>query len=149
MKDSLRRRILVGSVNKLTAERVVDVAPVFSRHRWFVPYVLTAAILLYVVAVGSGVADNVNRLVLAGCGAAVAGLATTRNWILVHTEAGRMLCRSSRIRQYATEVVTRFGPATRPEMLTNTVITSDWRVDGRVYTATKRSEQFLRSWADE
>lgn len=145
---SLRQQILVRSVKRLLddEEEVHDVVVLWNRHRWFLPYCVAAGLGLFAVAVAIGITDTINQVVLGGCGAAVAAMATTNHWILARTSRGFVLCRSSRIRQYAREVVTRFGRTPALEMMGSTVITSDWKVDGVGYTLTKRWEATMRSF---
>ena len=119
----------------------------FTRHRWFVPYSILAAAVLFAVASASGFASLTNRLVLAACGLAVAGLATTNYWVLAETDRGLVLLRSSRLRQYAKAVVHRLPATTDLTMVGSTVITSDWRIDGVMYTLTKRWESTMRQLA--
>lgn len=144
----LRRQILVRSVTRLLEpeEQVHDVVVLWNRHRWFYPYCAAAGLSLFVVALTLGVTGAVNQLALAGCGAAVAAMSTTNYWILARTDEGFVLCRSSRIRQYAKELVTRLKPEVSMEMVGSTVITSDWRVNGTEYTLTKRWEATMRSF---
>lgn len=115
-----------------------------TRHRWFVPYAAAAGIALFVVASVTGVESMLNRAVLTACGIALAGMATTNYSVLAETTAGLVLCRSSRVRQYAKEIRHRLAPDTPLIMVGSTVITSDWRIDGVVYTMTKRWEATMR-----
>ena len=115
-----------------------------TRHRWFVPYAAASGVILFMVATLSGIDSMLNRGVLAACGIAVAGLATTNHSVLAETTQGLVLCRSSRIRQYATSIVNRLPSDTPLAMVGSTVITSDWKVDGVIYTTTKRWEATLR-----
>jgi len=148
-KPSLRHSILVRSVQQLLdpGEQVRTVVVMFTRHRWFVPYSLFAGLLLFMVATASGVESMTNRIVLAGCGLAVAGLATTNYWVLAETSQGYALCRSSRVRQYARSIVARLPASTELAMVGSTVVTSDWRIDGSMYTLTKRWEAAMRRLA--
>jgi hypothetical protein len=145
----LRRQILVRSISRLLdddEEQVHDVVVLWNRHRWFYPYCAVAGVALFAVAIAAGVTGTINQVVLGGCGAAVAGMATTDHWILAKTGSGFVFCRSSRIRQYAKELVTRFDRTPKMEMVGSTVITSDWRIDGVEYTMTKRWEATMRSF---
>ena len=117
-----------------------------NRHRWFLPYSIVSALLLYVVA-SLAFPDTLNRLVLTACGAAIAGIATTNYRVLAETNEGLVLLRSSRVRQFAKEFLGRFEPGIDLEMVGSTVITSDWRVDDMQYTVTKRWEAMMRQVA--
>ena len=145
-RPTLRHAILTRSVQRLVGdgEQVRDVVMLFTRHRWFLPYSLFAGLALFLVASTTGIDGTLNRVVLAGCGVAIAAMATTNHWVLAETDRGLVLLRSSRIRQYAQAIVTRF-PRNEPlDMVGSTVITSDWRVDGTMYTLTKRWEPAMR-----
>lgn len=144
-RSTLRQRILVRSVESQLHEHTVhDAVMMWTRHRWFVPYVAVAAALLLGVATATGIESWFNRLVLAGCGMAVAGLATTNWWILADTSNGLALLRSSRIRQYAKQLERWLPDGVSIAMVASTVITSEWRIDKTVYTVTKRFEGSLR-----
>lgn len=148
-KPSVRKTILLRSVQQLLGpdEQVNDVVVMFTRHRWFLPYSLFAGVALFLVAAATGV-ESVGSQVLFGlCGLAIAGLATTNYWVLADTTDGLALCRSSRVRQYAKELVRRFPDGTDLEMVGSTVVTSDWKIDGVMYTLTKRWEATMRALA--
>lgn len=115
-----------------------------TRHRWFLPYALFAGLALFVVASTTGVEPLVSRIMIGGCGAAIAAIATTEQWVLAETTNGLVLCRSSRIRQYAKELVRRLPGDTALNMVGSTVINSDWNVDGTTYSMTKRWEATMR-----
>ena len=148
-RPTLRRSILIRSVQRLLddGEQVRDVVMLFTRHRWFWPYSLLAGAVIFLVATASGVEGTFNRVVLGACGLAIAGLATTNHWVLAETSEGLVLLRSSRIRQYARAVVQRLPEGLVPEMAGSTVITSDWRIEGVLYTLTKRWEPAMRRLA--
>ncbi len=142
----IRRAVLVNSVNKLLGEgqSARDVAMVWNRHRWFVPYCLFAGLALFAVATAIAIEPPVNRVIIGACGAAVASLATTEWWVVAQTDAAIVLCRSSRVRQRARSIVTEWKHAPEISMRTSNVITSDWHIDDRSYTTTKRWEPALR-----
>lgn len=148
-KPSLRQHLLLNSVRKLVddSEQVQAVVMLWTRHRLFVPYCIFAGIVLFIVGSVSGIDGLVNRAVIAGCGVAVAGLATTNHWVLAQTDRGLLLLESSRIRQYAKRLACRLDASTPLEMVGSTVVTSDWRIDGTIYTMTKRWESTMRSLA--
>lgn len=149
MKPSMRQSILFRSVGRLLddGEQVRSAVVMSTRHRWFVPYAIASAVVIYLVAAATGIESQFNQLVLALCGAALAGMATTEHTVLAETDRGLVLCRSSRIRQYATALVRRLPRDTPLTMVASTVITSDWRVDGIIYTLTKRWEATMRTMA--
>ena len=149
-KPSLRKNILLNSVRKLVDEneQVHDVVMLWTRHRLFVPYCIFAGAALFGVANASGIEGIVNQVVIGGCGVAVAGLATTNHWVLVKTSEGLLLCKSSRVRQYATSVSRRLRPDTTIKMVGSTLTISDWRIGDTVYTLTKRWEATMRVLAN-
>lgn len=121
----------------------------WNRHRWFLGYALASGLAIYAVTTLSGFDGLVNRIALAGCGIALAGMSTTNYWVLARTDRGYVLCKSSRIRQFATGLVDRLGKSPRIEMVGSTVVTSDWQVDGVEYTLSKRWESTMRALAAE
>lgn len=148
-RPSLRLSILTHSVQKLLGSEVPirHVAILFTRHRWFVPYAFFAGLAMFLVASATGVQGTMSRVLIGVCGLAIAGLATTNYWVLADLGDELVLCRSSRIRQYATSIVERLPRSTALDMVGSTVITSDWKIRGIVYTATKRWESSLRQMA--
>lgn len=148
-KPSLRQNILLRSVERLLDddEHVRAVVILSTRHRWFVPYAIVAGLSLFAVASATGVESMLNRAVLAACGVAIAGMATTNYTVLAQTTSGIVLCRSSRVRQYAKQLVQRLPSSTPLSMVGSTVITSDWKVDDVIYTMTKRWEATMRQIA--
>lgn len=121
----------------------------WNRHRLFFPYVVFAGAALFVVALVSGIEPVANQLVIAGCGAAVAAMATTNYVVLADTDDEIVLCRSSRVRQHAKAIIKRLPSNTPLTMVGSTVVTSDWKVDGVIYTMTKRWEAPMRLLSTE
>jgi hypothetical protein len=150
-KPSVRQNILLRSVQRLLdeGEQVHRVVLLSTRHRWFAPYAIASGVGLFVVASVTGIDSLLNRMVLAVCGIAIAGMATTNYSILAETTTGLVLCRSSRVRQYAKEVVNRLPVGTSLTMVGSTVITSDWKIDDVIYTLTKRWEATMRQLSIE
>jgi len=153
MRNTLRRRILVDSVQQLLddGERVNQVAVLWTRHRLFLPYAIAAAVGFFVAALVIGIEGLGPQFGLAIGGAAVATMSTTNYWVLASTNQGAdgdlVLCRSSRIRQYAKQIHKRLAPDADIDMLGSTLITSDWRIEGIDYTMTKRWEATVRDLA--
>lgn len=145
-KPSVRQNILFGSVQRLLGqdEKVRAAVVMSTRHRWFLPYAVAAAVALFIVASVTQVEPLTSRLVIGACGAAIAAIATTNQWVLAETTHGLVLCRSSRIRQYAKEIVRRLGDDAALTMVGSTVINSDWKIDGVTYSMTKRWEATMR-----
>lgn len=145
-KPSLRQNILFGSVQRLLDEneKVRSTVVMSTHHRWLLPYALVSGIALFLVASATQVEPLASRIMIGGCGAAIAALATTNHWVLAETTHGLLLCRSSRIRQYAKEIVRRLPDDAPLTMVGSTLINSDWNVDGVTYSLTKRWESTMR-----
>lgn len=120
----------------------------WTRHRLFLPYAIVAGGGLFIVSLLIGVEGVGAQIGIAVAGAAVATLSTTNYWVLASAEGpdgpDLLLCRSSRIRQFAKQIERRLGIDASIEMTGSTVITSDWRIEGINYTLTKRWEATVR-----
>lgn len=145
-KTSVRQHILLKSVQRLlpAGEHVRSVVVMTTRHRWLLPYAVVSGLALYGISTASGVQGLTSRLAIMACGTAIAAMATTDYSVLADTTDSFVLCRSSRVRQYAKQLTARLPHDTNLEMVSSTVITSDWRVDGTIYTMTKRWESTMR-----
>lgn len=150
-KPSLRQNILVHSVQRLlnNGEQVHHVVLLSARHRLFVPYVAFSGIALFLFSTLIGIEGLMNRFVLGACAMAIAGMATTNYFVLAEigrptSDSSLVLFRSSRMRQYAKELIERLPPDAELTMTGSTVITSDWRVGSVIYTLTKRWEATMR-----
>ncbi len=142
----MRQRILVRSVQRLlpAGERVEEAVHLWQRHRWMAGYAVVAGAALFVVAVVAGFEQLPARLGLAAAGAALAVGSTTRYWVLARTSQGVVLCTSSRIRQYATAIEARLGSTAHYERVSNTLVVSEWVIDGRRYSVARRAEQAMQ-----
>lgn len=120
-----------------------------TRHRWFIPYAMFAGIFMLIVGVLAGFSGAVSYVVLAACGVAIAGMATTEYSVLAITNDRLLLCRASRIRQRAIELSRELDEPVQLSMVGSTTITSDWDVDGVIYTLTKRWEPAMTALAHE
>ena len=112
-------------------------------------FVIVSFVALLLVATASGVETWWARIGIALAGAAVATNATTDYRILARTTEGLVLLESSRIRQYATELLERLDPDTTPlERLGGTLVASEWSVGSRHYTVARSSEPSMTqiSW---
>jgi len=145
-RPSVRQTILLRSVQRLLdeSEQVHTAIMLTTRHRWFVPYALASGLAVGVVASLSGIEGPLNWVLFAIVGAAIAGMATTNYSVLAETSAGLVLLRSSRVRQYAKSLIRRLPDDTTLTMVGGTVISSDWEVDGVIYSMTKRWEAAMR-----
>ena len=132
--------LAIGSVAWSAA---IVVVTVWHRLPW-TPWKLLA---LLAVAVAVGIEGRINQGAIGLSAAMIGAMATTNYWVLAETTTGLVLLRSSRIRQYAKQVVKHLGITPSIEMVGSTVITSDWRIDGTMYSVTKRWESPLRQLA--
>ena len=145
----MRRRILTQSVQRHLAdgEQIREVVHLWSRHRWMVPYCGISAVALFVVAAMSGVVGFVPRVAVGLAGAVAAATATTNYSILVSTNRGLVLLRSSRIRQYAKGGSEKLPAGTSVERVGGTIVSSDWLVADRMLTVPRRGEQAMHAIA--
>jgi hypothetical protein len=145
-KPSVRQNILLRSVQHLVAdgEQVHTAVMMSTRHRWFLPYALAAGVGVGIVAAMTGLEGPLNWILFGAIGGAIAGMATTNYSVLAKTTSGLMLCRSSRVRQYAKSMIGRLPDDTPLTMVGSTVISSDWEIDGVIYSMTKRWEATMR-----
>jgi hypothetical protein len=137
----MRRRFLLESVRRNLGrdEEPLEVAVMWQRHHWMVPFALAAAL-----AVGLGAAvvgfTGPSAVAVGVAAAAVAATATTEYRVLVRTDAGLRLLRASRIRQVATGLVEQLPDDAVVELVANQFVVTEWLVDGRRYTVGKSSE---------
>lgn len=141
----MRRRVLIESVRRRlrAGEHLQEVAYMWHRHRWTLPFALSAGAGLCLVAFVSGF-DSAGSLVAVGLAAsAVAAMATTEYRVLAATTSGLVLLRASRIRQVAVEVLERLPASTDVRLVGNNLVLTDWMVGDRRYTVPKSSESAM------
>lgn len=145
----MRKRVLLASVQKRlpNGQQALLAAYLWTRHRWMVPFAVLAFVALLLVATVAGFETWASRIGIGLAGAAVAGSATTEYRILAKTDRGFALLRCSRIRQYATELLEQLPPSTTLEKRGGTMLTTEWAVDGQVYTVAKSSEPAMSAMA--
>ncbi len=117
----------------------------WSRHRLMVPYAVGAFIALVLVAIAVGVNPWPSRVAIGAAGAAVAAAATTTYRVLALTDSGLVLLGGSRVRHYATGLIRRLPPGVEIHRRGGNMLTSDWSVDGSLFTVLKRDDQALGS----
>lgn len=114
------------------------------RHRWMVPYAGMAGVLVFLLAGGFGFGDIATRVAVGIAASAVAVNATSEYRILAATTEGLVLCRASRIRQYAVDISHRLPPSTTLAPVGGTVLATDWQVgDVGTFTVPKSSERAI------
>ena len=116
----------------------------WTRHRWMLPYALIAAAVVFVSSEWAGFSEVSTRVALGFAAGAVAVNATTDYRVLALTSRGLVMFRASRIRQYATGVLTRLPRTTPIEAIGGTVLATDWRVGEETYTVPKSSERAIQ-----
>lgn len=142
----MRRANLLRSIARLLDEgtELKDAAYMWSRHRWMIPYAVFAALAVFLTSEWAGFTETPTRVALGFAAGAIAVNATTDYRVLARTSRGLVLLKSSRIRQYATEVLERLPKSTTIEVVGGTVLATDWQVGDAVYTVPKSSEQAIQ-----
>lgn len=142
----MRRATLFRSIARLLDEgtELHDAAYMWSRHRWMIPYAVLAALAVFVTSEWAGFTEIPTRVALGFAAGAIAVNATTDYRVLAHTSRGLVLLKSSRIRQYAKEILERIPESTTIEAVGGTVLATDWQVGDAVYTVPKSSEQAIQ-----
>ncbi len=141
----MRRRVLIESVQKrLRADdELREVAYMWHRHRWTLPFAILAAIGVAGVAALVGVGSWGSLVAVGLAAAAVAATAATEYRVLAATQRGLVLLRASRIRQVAVEVLERLPASTPVTLVGNNFVLTDWLVGDRRYTVPKSSESAM------
>lgn len=145
----MRKRILLSSVQKRlrSGERAELAAYMWNRHRLMVPFLVASFIVLTAVATAAGFETWAGRVAIGFAGAAVAGTASTDYRILAKTDKGFVLLKSSRVRQYATQLIEQLPASTPLERVGGTMLATEWIVGERSYTVAKSSEPAMSAMA--
>ena len=114
-----------------------------------VPYAGAAGTAVFLLAGGFGFGDLATRVAVGVAASAVAVNATSEYRILARTTEGLVLCRASRIRQYAVGISERLPQSTSLEPVGGTVLATDWQV-GEIgtFTVPKSSERAIGAIAE-
>lgn len=138
----MRRNVLVRSVQRLVpGAAVIDVAYMWVRHRSALLYAVGAFVALVVVAALAGFDQWPSRIGIGIAGAAVATSATTDYRVLAHTDRGLVLLVGGRVRQIARRVIRDLPADAEIEIVRDTMLTTDWTIDGIEYTVPKSSQR--------
>ncbi len=144
----MRREVLWRSVRRVldTDEPILDVAYMWRRHRWMVPYALVAA---GVCAVGAALVGfgGPSSVAIAVAAAAVAASALTEYRVLAITERGLVLMTGGRIRQVATGLIARLPETVTVERIANNLVISEWRVGDERYSVLRRFDATMAAIA--
>lgn len=142
----MRRANLFRSIVRLLDEgtELHDAAYMWSRHRWMIPYAVFAALSVFLTSEWAGFTQIPTRVALGFAAGAIAVNATTDYRVIARTSRGLVLLRSSRIRQFAKEILERLPPSTTIELVGGTVVATDWQIGDAVYTVPKSSEQAIQ-----
>jgi len=141
----MRQQVLYKSVRKLMpkGQPIDHLVLMMGRHRLMLPFVIGAAIALFVVALLSGIQQTSGRIAVALGGAAVAAMATTEYRVLVRTGDEIILFAASRLRQKATRMIGHLNPDTPIKMIGNNLVLTEWLVGDRHFTVMRRFQQAM------
>ncbi len=142
----MRYNVLLRSVQRLLGpgEQLYGAAFMWQRHRLGYMYSLAAFIALTGIAIVAGFEDWLNRIVIGVAGASIALTATTLYRVLAATSEGLVLIEGGRVRHVGKSILRRLGPGTTVEIKRDTLVTTDWQVDGVEYTVPKSSQQAMQ-----
>lgn len=145
----MRRAVLLKSVQRVMGPhvQVLDAAYVWNRHHWVTPFSLIVLAGIIFLAPVAGIDSWPTRIVLGLAGVGVAVMATTTYHVLALTDRGMVLLDASRIRQIATAHDRDLDPTVSLELLSGTVINSDWKVGDRTYTVPLSSQKAMERMA--
>lgn len=141
----MRQQVLYKSVTRLLPEdeAIEHVVYMMGRHKWFLPFTAGACVVLFVVAVLSGIQQPGGRIAIALAGGAVAAMATTEYRVLVRTDHDLVLFAGGRLRQRATRLIGRLQPDTPIELVGNNLVVTEWLVGDRQFTVMRRFQQAM------
>jgi len=144
----VRQNLLVNSVNKLLGgnERAIQAVYMWTRdERAFI-----ASGLLFVAVVAAATLVGVEqwpvRVMIGLIGAYPAMNALTTYRVFAQTTTGHVLCKASRFRSVATELLP--SPDFKTIVPTGgTMLATEWQIDGVVYTVPKSYERQIQAIA--
>lgn len=138
----MRKAALIRSILRLLEPgvEVIEAAYVWRRHRHVIPYSLATFVAMVTVATATGWTGLPERVGLGLAAVGLATAATTDYRIVASTSKGPVLFKASRIRQAATAVVGPLRHHATIREVGRTMLTSDWEVDGTVYTVPRFSD---------
>lgn len=135
----MRRSILLRSVERLLepGEKLEDAAFMWARHRLGYAYAAGSFVALVIVAIAAGFEPWPSRVVIGIAGGALALTATTNYRVLASTTNNLVILEAGRLRQVARSVKRRLPREAAITIVRDTLITTDWLVDGVEYTVPK------------
>jgi hypothetical protein len=141
----MRRSFLLRSVERVLdpEERLEDAAFMWSRHRLGYVHAAASFVALVIVAIAAGFEPWPSRLVIGVAGAAVALTATTNYRVLALTSRNLVVLDGGRLRQVARRVKRRLPRDAAVRIVRDTMLTTDWLVDGVEYTVPKGSQRAM------
>lgn len=145
----MRRAVLRRSVMNLLppGESVGEAAFMWARHRAGYAIALGAWAAFTVLAIAAGFEEWPTRLVIGLAGGAVTLTAMTDYRVLASTTNGLVLLDAGRVRQVARRLRRRLPPDASIRLVRDTLITTDWEVDGVEYTVPKGSQRAMETIA--
>lgn len=126
-------------------EKVHHVVYMSALHRWALPYILGAALAMYVLAVAVGFEQTPQRISLAIVGATIGALSTTDYRALALTGTGLVLFRCSRIRRRATAILERLDDSTSVGPVGSNLLLTEYVVGTRRYFVSRRYQQDMNA----
>lgn len=145
----MRNHVLLKSVRRLLGPdvHVIHVATMWRRHHLAGAFAAGAFVVLFLVALFSGVEPIGSQIAIGLAGVAVAGMATTDQRVLAATDTELIMMQSSRVRHYATSVIDRLPLDTPIKVVSDNLVISDWDVGGQRFSMMKRSQRAMTAIA--
>ena len=143
LRSPLRQRILVKSAQEAVGDESVDLAAYGWRRR---RRATILSVIMGLMGVVAGAVLGLSMGLAVALGLAVlmfASTATTEYRVLASSPSRLVLCRSSRIRQYAIEVVDELPRSTAVHPEGGTMLATDWRIGEMSLTISKSSEAMM------
>ena len=120
----------------------------WNRHRWMPLFTAASFVALTGVATIVGFETWTLRLAIGLAGAAIAGSATTRYWVLAQTSTGLVWLEGSRIRHRAVELLLRLPPTTEIVRVGGTPLSYEWKIGDVSYSVARSYDLDLQAIVD-
>lgn len=145
----MRRAVLRRSVTRLLEpdEALGEAALMWARHSSGYAYAAVAWVAFTLLAIVAGFDQWPARLVIGLAGAAIVLTGTTTYRVLASTSHGLVLFEAARVRQVARRISRRLPPEAEVRLVRDTLVTTDWVVDGTEYTVPKGSQRAMEAIA--
>ncbi len=147
LRSPLRQRVLVKSAQDVLGDPSIDLAAYgWRRGKWAFIY----PVIFGVVATGSGVALGLAPGIVLAMGAAavaISSLALTDYRVVASSKNRLVMCRSSRIRQFAVAEIEELPRSTTVKPTGGSMLATEWRIGTTELTIAKSSEQMMTTIA--